>query len=755
MVQGTLNISAAPRTFSPCHQLPPPPTVFTGRDEELRELLVQLGGGDASGAAIAVTAQGLQGMGGVGKTALALVLAHELKARYPGGQLYRDLRGADPDRRAPLTPTEVMRDFIRALRPKADDRKLPEELDQLSPTYHSLLREIGGVLLLLDNAADAAQVQALRPPPGCLLLVTSRRHLNLPGLAVRDLDCLAPDEAAALLLELAPRVATQAPEAARLCGGLPLALEVFAGAINDQSLTPVPELLARLHAGEEKLPQVEAAFTVSKSLLPEETRTAWHLLSVFTASFDLPAAAAVWEKEPAAARATLQVLVNASLVEFNADNARFRLHDLARHFCDRRLSEPQREEARLRHARHYIAVGYEGKRLYMKGGEHVLAGLRLFDRERVHLEAAFAWLQPLENAPSAALLVWLVDAVGYVGDLRFHPRQRIDWLEAQRIAARLAGNREAEGCALGNLGRAYADLDEAQKAIEFYEQALVVSREIGDRRAEGFSFDNLGLANVDLGDARKAIAFHKQALAISREIADRRAEGGALGNLGNAYFALGDTRKAIEFHEQALAVSREIGERRREGDNLGNLGNAYVESDDARKAIDFHKQDLEIRRQIGDRRGEGNALGNLGIASRNLGDARKAIEFFEQARIIAREIGDRRAEGNALGNLGNAYADLGDARKAIEFYERRLVLAREIGDRRGEGGSSFSMATKLWSTGERERALELMQTAWKIWTAIEHPRAHDARALLQKWRGSWPTAHSEGIIHLGAMNHDG
>ncbi|HEV7405732.1 MAG TPA: TIR domain-containing protein [Chthoniobacteraceae bacterium] len=671
------------------HQLPPHPPVFLGREEEVAQLSAHLAQEGAQGAAI--TGSSLQGMGGVGKTALAVVLAHRVAARYPDAQLYRDLRGADAGQQ-PLTPAEVMRDFILALRPDAG--QLPEEPGQLGGIYRAVLSEAGRVLVLLDNAADAAQVRPLLPPAGCLLLVTSRQHFTLPGLAVRNLDCLAPDKAAELLQRLAPRVAEHAAEAARLCGGLPLALEVFAGAINDQSLTDVPELLARLQAGEEKLEPVDAAFEVSQSLLPEETRAAWHTLAIFTASFDLPAAAAVWEKEPAAARATLQALVNASLVEWDEGKARFRLHDLARQFCEGRLPAAAREEARLRHARHYIAVAEESQELYLQGGAQVLAGLQLFDRERTHIEASFAWLQTRADVPSAKLLVSLVNAVAYVVQLRFHPRRRIAWPEAQCAAARL----------------------------------------IGDRRAEGYALANLGLAHSALGDARKAIEFYEQRLVIAREFSDRRGESAALGNLGGAYYDLGDARKAIEFHEQDRDIAREIGDRRGEGQALNNLGLAYKDLGDARKAIEFYEQSLVVKREIGDRYGEGNALGNLANAYYALGDAHKAIEFYDQILVLHREIGDRRGEGQDLGNLGNAYAALGDARKAIEFYEQRLVIAREIGDRRGEGYASFNMANQLWPAGERTRALELMETAWQIWTAIESPDAADAGALLQEWR---------------------
>ena len=155
-------------------------------------------------------------MGGVGKTALATVLAHRLKDRYPDAQLFLNLRGADPERRPPVAPVEAMRSIIHYVRPEA---RLPEEFDALAPTCRSVLQENNHrILLLLDNAGDADQVKPLLPPANCLLLITSRQQFKLPGLESRCVGCLAPKQSEELLLKLAPRLEDQAATAAELCG---------------------------------------------------------------------------------------------------------------------------------------------------------------------------------------------------------------------------------------------------------------------------------------------------------------------------------------------------------------------------------------------------------------------------------------------------------------------------------------------------------------------------------------------------------
>ena len=216
-------IEAAASGVPALHQLPAPPPDFTGRGQELTELLtaVEKGG---------VSISGLQGLGGVGKTALALKLAEQLMPRYPDAQFYLDLKGVTGK---PLTSTEAMAHVIRAYHPTA---KLPEDEAELGGLYRSVLHN-QNALLLMDNAKDAQQVESLLPPPACLLLVTSRQHFTLPGLLAKTLDTLPPADARALLVRIAaPRLQQENEEVtarlAQLCGYLPLALRTVGSALS-------------------------------------------------------------------------------------------------------------------------------------------------------------------------------------------------------------------------------------------------------------------------------------------------------------------------------------------------------------------------------------------------------------------------------------------------------------------------------------------------------------------------------------------
>jgi len=728
---------------SPLHQLPADLADFTGREDEVRELVALLGEG-AAGATISA----IGGMGGVGKTALAVHVAHRVVERYPDGQIVVEMGGTSE---RPLTPVEAMGQVVHAFQP---DMRLPDDPHEVAALYRTIL-DGRQVLLLLDNAANSAQVRPLVVPAGCGLVVTSRHNISLPGLRHLDLDALPVEEARGLLRTIVGEGRATDEELGRiagLCGRLPLALRVagdflvvhpdWSAAEYAQALADERERLARLK--HEDL-DVGAALGLSAAQLVRERpdlAARWQMLSVFPAPFERAAVAAVWEVEEGKARDGLSELAARSLVLYEREGGLYRLHDLMRLVAEDAFGyeggerEVEGERGRLgkaaiRHAAYYLEVGRRANALYEQGGEQVVEGLRLFDGAWPHLRAAYGRMREREDQAAAQWTSEFPDRVAYVLDLRLPPRDRIPTLEAAVSAARQIGDRGLEGNHLGNLGLAYANLGEVRRAIEYHEQALTMSREIGDRQGEGADLGNLGNAYYRLGEVRRSIGYHEQALAIDREIGNRRGEGADLGSLGNAYAALGEVRRAIEYHEQALAIDREIGDRREEEADLGSLGNAYANLGEMQRAVEYYEQALAIAREIGDQRGEGNALCNLGLAYADLGEMQRAVEYYEQALEIAREIGDRRMEGNGLGNLGRAYADLGEVQRAIECCEQALAIDREIGDRRGEANRCWNLGL-LYEDGDPARAAELMQVRVDYEREIGHP---DAEADAQRVQG--------------------
>jgi tetratricopeptide (TPR) repeat protein len=650
-------------------RLPAPVPDFVGRADAIERLAQALRAANGRAAI-----SGVRGLGGVGKTQLAYTVAQRVAADFPDGQILLGLRGAGDD---PMTPNLAIQTVIRAFDRAA---QLPDDLVQLQAIYASALTG-KRVLILADDARDKAQVEPLLPPRGCALLITSRQHFTLPGMASHELPALPEPDAIALLLEICDRIGGVAAQLAQLCGYLPLALRVSASVLANDATLPIVDYVGKLeHERLESLrdpddanADVEASLRLSYDALNAPAQSVLRQLSVFAAPFDLVAAEAVVAltptPSPAAAgerrdvlptstaiasdtrlpspiamgegrgvRELLGLLYRRSLLEWNAEKGRYRVHDLVRAFGATRLADG--EAVLERYARYYAGVAGQARNHYHQGSKALLSGLALFDAERPHIDAGWNWARERASQHvSDELILDFASATAYVGDLRYHKRrERIPQFEAALAAARRLGRKSAEGAALGNLGIAYSNLGEVRRAIEFYEQRLKVAREIGDQRGEGSALRGLGLANADLGEVRRAIEYHEQALVIDREIGDRLREGADLGNLGLAYYNLGEVRRAIEYHEQSLAVAREIGNQRGEGAALGNLGIAYSKLGEERRAIEFYKLQLTITREIGDRSGEANALYNTSLSLDSLHQRAEAIAQAEAALPIYEQI---------------------------------------------------------------------------------------------------------------------
>ena len=596
----------------PLHQLPADLADFTGREGEVRELVALLGEGTGG-----ATISAIGGMGGVGKTALAAHVAHKVAAQYPDGQIVVEMGGTSE---RPLSPVEAMGQVLHAFQPEL---RLPDDPNEVTALYRTTL-ESRKVLLLLDNAANSAQVRPLVPPAGCGLVVTSRHNISLRGLQHFDLDALPMEEACALLQTIVGEGRATGEELVTivgLCGWLPLALRVagdllvvhpdWSAGEYAQALADERERLTRLK--HEDL-DVGAALGLSAAQLVRERpdlAARWQMLSVFPAPFERAAAAAVWGVEEGEARDGLSELAARSLVLYEREGGLYRLHDLMRLVAEDAFGYGGRErdvegeqarlgEAGVRHAVYYLEVGSRADDLYMQGGEHILEGLRQFDGASPHRWAAYGRMRERGDRAAAQWISAFPDRVAYVLDLRLPPREQTRILEAAAAGARDIGDRRREGSHLGNLGNAYRDLGDARRAIEYYEEALVISREIEDRRMEGAGLGNLGLAYAALGEVRRAIEYYEQALTVAREIGDRRGEGNHLGNLGLAYAALGDVRRAIEYYEPALVIHREIGDRCGEGNDLANLGLAYKSLEDPARARQLWEQALQIFEAIED-----------------------------------------------------------------------------------------------------------------------------------------------------------
>ncbi|MDJ0864779.1 MAG: winged helix-turn-helix domain-containing protein [Myxococcota bacterium] len=707
------------------HQLRAPVADFTGRDAELMLLEERIRRGG-------VAISGFYGLGGIGKTELALQLGQRLRSEFPDAQILLDLRGVDPD---PVSVRDAMLHVIQSFHP---DLQQPESEARVAGLYRTVL-DGKRVLLIMDNARDEHQVRPLLPPPGCALIVTSRRQFVLPGMEAMTLDTLPRAASRELLLRIAPRIGEQAEAIAELCGDLPLALRLAGSALGRSGHLDPAEFAARLadRSGRlDRFEEVRASIELSFEQLDERLGERLCQLSVLGTSFDRRAAAAVWdEDDPARALDDLDHLLAYSLVDWSERDGvgRYALHDLVRLFAAGRLRSAER--VRARHARHFCEVLAEIGAGYLEGADGVQRALAAFDFEADHIGVGFRWAADRlgQSEEAARLCVGYPTAAFDVIALRLSGKERIFWYRTQLDGARALGDRELEKAALGFLGNAYREIDEPHTALQLYEQRLALSREDGDVGGETAALGQIGIAYYACGEPRRAIEYYDKCLALAQRIAaagassyaaeylvaaytretgDRRGAWIGIDSLGSPYLALGEPLRAIKLYEAWLALARDFGDRRGEQVALTKIGSTLRSLGEPERARPYYESWLAIAREMGDRLGEGYALSYLSGLHLELGEPDEALRLAQAHRAIASEIRDRRGEWLAMGSLGNAYAALGESRRATRLFEQWLRFTRETGDRRGECLALHRLADARLVLGERERAVELY-TAWR------------------------------------------
>ncbi len=310
---------------------------------------------------------------------------------------------------------------------------------------------------------------------------------------------------------------------------------------------------------------VQAVFEASYQTLTATQQVVFRALSVMPADFDEAAGVAVIQGSDRSALSSaprsdpyteaLHALVRLNLLEFVEATERFKWHDLLHKFAGAKLGEHADDvrAALQAHAAYFTGVADIAKNWYVEG--QVMAGLKLFDRERSHIEAAFKNLTDLGDPQS---LVGLVDATAYTRSLRFHPSQSIVWLQAQLEAARSVKQKAAESTALTNLATCIAQLGQPQRAIELYEQALLIDREISNRLGESYDLAGMASCYAELDQPQRAIEMYEQTLSIAHEIGDHKAEAISSWHLGNEYLKQGELARAIALMQMLVDYEREI-----------------------------------------------------------------------------------------------------------------------------------------------------------------------------------------------------
>jgi len=679
--------TAAPPAPVVPSQLPADIPDFTGRAEQVEYLcdrFADVPDGDAGPGAVVVSL--VAGAGGLGKTTLAVHVAHRLRARFPDGQLYANLRGASDQ---PATPADVLARFLREV--AVDGAAVPASEDERAALYRTRLAG-RRVLVVLDDARDAAQVRPLVPGSVCCgVLITSRNLLpDLAGGRLVDLDVLDEDEARALLAEIvgADRLGAE-PDATdqvlAACAGLPLAIRIAGVRLAARTGWSIQALAGRLADERRRIDEfkagdlaVRACFQVSFDGLsaagpgrpdpgrpdpgrPDPSR-AFRLLGLWHGpSISLPAVSALLAEPEDTVAESLEMLVDAHLLQSLAPD-RYRFHDLLRVYAAEQAeageTRQDRDEAVLRVLTWYLHTAEAAGRVISPqharvplGDGHPLAfasleqALDWCETERADLVAA------ARQAAASGLheIAWKLPAAA----MSFFYRRShwADWVATHSSgldSARILGDRLAEAWMLNNLGMAFG-LQRKEQAIGCFADALAIYREIGDQQGQARAANNVAQACLRLSRFPEALQAARRSLAVQQQAGDRYGEGIALGNLGDACRELGRFDEAIDRLEQALVIFRELGDQHSEADSLSDLGDVYLTTGRLGEALSCLHASLAIWRANGERHGQAATLSRLGLAHQRAGRPEEARELLSEAHFILAELGDhgQAAEVNA------------------------------------------------------------------------------------------------------------
>ncbi|GAA3412842.1 BTAD domain-containing putative transcriptional regulator [Streptosporangium vulgare] len=652
-------------------ELPADAATFVGRRSELR-LLHDVLTGDGPGRVAVV------GAGGTGKSALAVHAAHGVAERFPDGLLYVNLHGATPNAE-PLEPQEVLRRFLRSL--GAAESAIPTEVEEAAGRFRSFTSG-RRVLVVLDNARDAAQVRLLLPGgDGCGVLITSRRALgSLDGVAHQRLGMLPDEEALSLFARLvgSTRVAEEpgpAAEVVRQCGNLPLAVRIAAARLTNRPAWRISTLADRLATEHRRLSElrvddhaVRASFMVSYQDLTAnhddaDAARVFRLLGALDLpGVSVPVAAALAAVPHERAEELLDRLVDMQLVE-NPAPGRYAMHDLLRLFARERAAEQESREYLVRAVErvwhHYVATARTATGLVRpKARWRTEVGVQVPSSQDVGLttkEHVYRWT----DAETCNVLAVVAQATR---------------ASDHEVAAALAA---AFAFPLYDRGR-WGD------QLELFTTAVRSAESSGEPDHLALAYSDRGWALSRLGHLREAIDDLRRSLEVYRRMGNHHRAATQLEGLGGVYRRLGDFENAIGHYLQALDGFREHGDPYLQGGALSNLGVTYQHAGRHREAIDAHTRSIAFLRDSGDTLAAAAALGNLAEGHRLAGEAKQAAVLFEETLALDHQEGLAGTywEAEHLWGLGRALHDLGEDDEARRCWRRSaeiLLTLRLIG----------------------------------------------------------------------------
>ncbi|NEE01255.1 AfsR/SARP family transcriptional regulator [Phytoactinopolyspora halotolerans] len=748
-------VRVPPRTVPA--QLPHNVSGFVGRDAELAELdrLLQ----DNDGARIAVIA----GTAGVGKTALAVRWAHEIKDRFPDGQLYVDLRGYGPGQ--PIPSFDVLAGFLRAF--GVEGAAIPQDVDERAARLRSLLDQ-RRVLIVLDNAATVEHVRPLLPgASSCFVVVTSRDALS--GLVVREgahrvgLDRMTVGEAQGLVDGLMGRARdVDAATTTRLiehCARLPLALRIAAERIRERPGTRAADLVAELEQAEPRLDLLDAGgdeqtsmravFSWSYRQLDDDAALMFRSCGLHPGhDIDLYALTALMGHPSIhAAQQSIATLARAHLVDETTDG-RYRLHDLLRVYAAELAvtteGEEERRSALARLFDYYVYTAWRAMEIFAPQEAEIRPGFAPSVATAPNLdsyESAVRWLETErpnlvtladravemglgEYATDISAILWrFLDLGSFLDDSR---RLHTTALEE----ARRRNDRTGEGIALRAVGLVSHRMDRYDEATEYLERALALHTELGNTKLQAGILNDLAGVEHIVGRVDEAVEHLQRSLELFRAAGCRPLEVKPLCNLAFNYRRQGRRAEAFECLEQALTIAEESGNRPGQAHALVNLVKVCRDAGRLQEAIEYAHRVLTLSRDSGIHNVRAYVLDHLGAVYLQLGDVIQAARHHQEALVSARTTGDHDLEARALNGLAEVHVAAGEVAEGERAHREALAVAGDVGIRHEEARARAGLGEICARRGDLEDAAEHWRQAYDIFRSLQAPEAEDLRLKL-------------------------
>lgn len=704
--------------------LPPRPEAIVGRDRELAALCDVP---DSGSPPVRI----IDGMGGSGKTTLAIEAAYRLRDSYPDPPLFARFHAHEAGQ-SPLGAREALRQLL--------------ELSGIAPQPGATTAALAAIwqrevadrrsVIVLDDVPDEAAITGILPTTGeSAVIVTSRSRLTgPPGSVTLSLEELTEDDA----IELFARTAGSSkiddpdvvPRAVRLCGCLPLALTMSASRLRDQGST-VSEFVAAIEEqrafsdrASMTVPELTETFELSYSGLDADHREFFRRLGLNPCPDFSPHTAAILVGTTIkVAESALAVLYARHLIERSADN-RYRFHDLIREYAefvaDRDDPGWERRRAMRRLLDHYLQSARRAdellypyrKRLDACSENSSVAEFKLMSADMAKDWFKLEWLNVVRMTDYAAhhewasycvdlsdAIAWFFDGCGYWNDgIKLHQT-------ALRICRDMGDLLRLAGIAK-NLSLFEWRTGSYKDALAHAKEAADIYRSANEDGGVAESLDRMGVIHFYMGQPSAALAYHQEALEAYRELRDKHGAADALCNEGTACCSLSRYSEAVTRHEGAIALYQETGDRRGEARCLNNIGDAYFWQGLSRDAVRSYEKALQIYQELDAQQHVMTVRLNIAHVHQDKGRYREAIGVYRAVLEVCRKTRDPHLLARTLYDIGAAYQNQERYGEALNHYQQAKAIAKEIGNLGMHAIASLGIADALRGNGDYDNALE-------------------------------------------------